>query len=48
MAGVCPDPVPLKGASCLTSGNELPRLAGIFRLLELEGLGWTASDLYCS
>ena len=26
------DPIPLKGASCLTSGIELPRLAGIFQL----------------
>ena len=25
-------PIPLKGASCLTSGIELPRLAGIFQL----------------
>ena len=24
--------IPLKGASCLTSGIELPRLAGIFQL----------------
>jgi len=26
------EPIPLKGASCLTSGIELPRLAGIFQL----------------
>ena len=25
-------PIPLKGASCLTSGIELPRLTGIFQL----------------